>query len=433
MTNTQKYENCNIKEAIITSNNSSGDTVNLQKAIDCQYSEGILNDTISCDYLITNSGGTINGKNLMEGLPLVGTEDFTLTIEDSQQNIIKVNLNVNKVTPIAKEPQKEDILLSLTSEEFIRNEEKSAEVTKRYDGKISEHIRKILTDNLKTEKELFIEDTSNNFNFCGNRRKAIYILNWLSKKSIPNINGKRGDTAGYVFFENADGFHFKSIDSLFAQEHVKSYVYGGQPNSSIAYDGEIVNLISDNRFVANEKLRMGTYNTKIIIFDPFNCKYDIIEQNALDADEGTTHAGKQLPVINTKFSSQTTRTTYVLRDTGTLPTGNVEQQVGKNEEQIFEESVILNQAIRRYNQFISSSVLIEIAADFSLRVGQTIFIDTSSGDSGGDQETDKQIGGKYLIISLKHVIRQGKGQTTLGLARDSVGREGKPHNGSMVN
>ena len=56
MTNTQKYENCNIKEAIITSNNSSGDTVNLQKAVDCQYSEGILNDTISCDYLITNSG-----------------------------------------------------------------------------------------------------------------------------------------------------------------------------------------------------------------------------------------------------------------------------------------------------------------------------------------------------------------------------------------
>ena len=56
------------------------------------------------------------------------------------------------------------------------------------------------------------------------------------------MNGKRGETAGYFFFENADGFHFKSIDSLFAQEHVKSYIYGGQPTSSIAYDGEIVNL-----------------------------------------------------------------------------------------------------------------------------------------------------------------------------------------------
>ena len=59
-----------------------------------------------------------------------------------------------------------------------------------------------------------------------------------------------------MFFENADGLHFKSIDSLFAQEHAKSYVYGGQPESSLAYDGEIVNLFPDNRFVANEKLRI---------------------------------------------------------------------------------------------------------------------------------------------------------------------------------
>ena len=70
---------------------------------------------------------------------------------------------------------------------------------------------------------------------------------------------------------------------------------------------------------------------------------------------------------------------------------------------------------------------------FHLRAGQTIFIDTSSGDAEGDQETDKQIGGKYLIGSLNTLFRQGKGQTRLGLIRDSVGREGKPHSGSMVN
>ena len=429
---TKKYENCTIKKATIISNVDDSD-VDLRKALDCSYYEGILNDTVKCDLIITNSGQTINGKNLLEGLPLVGTEDFLLEIEDPKGNILEANLNVNKVTPFTKEPQREDILLSLTSEEFIRNEEQTSEVIKRYDGKISEHIRKILTDNLKTEKELFIEETSNNFNFCGNRRKSIYILNWLSKKSIPSVNGKRGDTAGYFFFENADGFHFKSIDSLFAQEHVKSYIYGGQPTSPVAYDGEIINLESDNRFVANQKLRMGVYKTKMIIFDPFNCKYDIIEQDALESDEGTTHAGRELPVINKKFSNETTRTTYVLKDTGTLPTGNVKQQVEKNSEQIFEVDVILNQAIRRYNQFVTSTLIIEIAPDFSLRVGQTIFIDASSGDTGSDQETDKLIGGKYLIISLTHNIRMGKGQTVLGLVRDSVGREGKPHSGSMVN
>ena len=93
----------------------------------------------------------------------------------------------------------------------------------------------------------------------------------------------------------------------------------------------------------------------------------------------------------------------------------------------------MNQAVKRYGQFATGSVEIDIAPDFTLRAGQTIFIDTSSGDNESDQETDKQIGGKYLIGALKHVIRQGKGQTRLGLIRDSVGREGKPHSGSMVN
>ena len=67
---------------------------------------------------------------------------------------MSVELNVNKVTPIRKDTQQEQLSLRLTSEEFIRNEELSSRVVKRYDGKISGHIEQILTENLSTEKEL---------------------------------------------------------------------------------------------------------------------------------------------------------------------------------------------------------------------------------------------------------------------------------------
>ena len=60
---TKKYEDCKIKKATIISN-IDGSDVNLTKAINCRYSEGILNDTVSCDLIITNSGSTIYGKNL---------------------------------------------------------------------------------------------------------------------------------------------------------------------------------------------------------------------------------------------------------------------------------------------------------------------------------------------------------------------------------
>ena len=90
----------------------------------------------------------------------------------------------------------------------------------------------------------------------------------------------------------------------------------------------------------------------------------------------------------------------------------------------------MNQSISRYNQFSTGVVEIDIAPDFDLHAGDAIFIDVP--DTGGGS-TDKFVSGKYVIAICKHAIRSGKGVTKLGLVRDSVGRKGKPHSGSMVN
>ena len=431
--NRVKYENCVVKKAVITSN-ASGDTVDLRKCIEVQYEESLFSDSIEVSFIIANRAGTINGLTLAEGLPLVGTEDFELQIQDERENIIEVNLNVNKVIPIKKDTQQEQIGLALTSEEFIRNEERSSAVVKRYDGKVSKHISDILSDNLKTEKDLFIDDTSNNYNFIGNVRKPFYTINWLAKKSIPISDGKKGQSAGFMFYETSEGYHFKSIDSLFAQDHIRSYILSDTPDllqNVDQYDDLIVRMTPQNKMMANQKYRMGTFNTKLIAFNPYNCEYKIIEQDAFETEEGTTHAGKNLPVLNDKFSSAPTRTTYVLKDTGTLPTGaDPREQVKKHEEETFEVESILNQAARRYNQLCLGVVEIDIAPDFSLHAGQCVFIDVP--DTGGGDK-DKFISGKYLIATCKHGIRVGKGVTKLKLVRDSFGRKGKPHSGSMVN
>ena len=228
-----------------------------------------------------------------------------------------------------------------------------------------------------------------------------------------------------MFYQTSDGFHFKSIDSLLAQEPVRRYIYGNTADASTQspeYDSEIVNLFPNNNLVANQKYKMGAYNTKLIAFNPYNCEYKIIQQDAFeDGDEGTSRSGKKLPVLNKKFGATPTRTTYVLKDIGTLPTGkDPREQVKKHEEENFEVEQILNQAIRRYNQFCTTSVVIDIAPDFTLHAGDCIHIDVP--DSGG--EIDKQMSGRYIIGSLKHRIVEGKrGVTKLGLVRESVGRK----------
>ena len=433
---TSKTVPASVIKAEITGN--EGGTVNtLQGLVQILYHESLMQDSIKVDYIFADSGNTIKGKSAREGLPIVGTEDFELAMEDNQEVKLEFSnsnsncLIINKVTPMEGEALKELIAFSLVSEEFIRNEEADTSINQRMDGKISDHIEEILKDNLKTQKELKIDATSNNYNFVGNSKKAFYTINWLSKFGITaGGDGEEEKTAGFFFWETSEGFHFKSIDTLFAQEPKKKFTYTSSAEQGTLppeCDGKILELVKDNRVDYQQKLRMGTYSTKIITFDPFNCFYEEIEETAEEGKGGTTLAGKDLPKYNKKFKNAddpeyATRTTFMLIDKGTLPSGETEEQIKKNEEAILEVRKILNQGIRRYNQFYSQQQTITIPGDFSLHAGDLIQVDSPSIQSETTDEKDQQAGGKYVISDLCHYVTSKETFTKLNIVRDSFGR-----------
>ena len=138
MTSSKNFESDKIRitKAEITSNLDKSKTVSLQAADIVEYREHMFRDSVEVLMIISDTGNSLDGKSLSEGLPLTTTEDVEFEIQDVAERKIKMNLNVNKVSPFAKTTQKENILLTLTSEEFIRNEQVSSEVRERYDGKI---------------------------------------------------------------------------------------------------------------------------------------------------------------------------------------------------------------------------------------------------------------------------------------------------------
>ena len=175
--NSKDFESDKIRivKAEIKSNTNSEKTVNLQPADVVEYREHMFRDSVEVLMIISDTGNSLDGKSLSEGLPLTTTEDFEFEIQDEKERKIKMNLNVNKVTPFLQTTQRENILLTLTSEEFIRNEQYTSQVNKRFDGKISEHVKEILKDNLKSKvKDENIEDTANNFNFIGNLSLSMF-------------------------------------------------------------------------------------------------------------------------------------------------------------------------------------------------------------------------------------------------------------------
>ena len=68
---------------------------------------------------------------------------------------------------------------------------------------------------------------------------------------------------------------------------------------------------------------------------------------------------------------------------------------------------------------------ITVAGDFSLHVGEAIFIDAAKLEAGKKYENwNKESGGVYIIADLCHYISPAATYTKLNLVRDSTGRKG---------
>jgi hypothetical protein len=439
-------EASNIKQLDIISNKDGKKVSVVNGTVGLLYYESILQDSVRATLTFADAGNAINNKTALDGLPIVGQEKVEVKFTDNNDVEIKIPLYVNKVTPMTDDTTKSIVQLDLTSKEFIMNEK--VRLNKRFDGKISDHIQKILTDPnyLGTKKKVDVEETSNNYNFIGNNRKPYYAMNWLSKKAVSAKNQKQGDSAGYFFYETSEGFFFKSIDGLLAQEKKKSIIYNQSPDSRgeslpSGYDVKALDYVKDNAVDVQDKLQMGAFSTRTVLFDPFNCYYEVITPNAKEKEKSLKLGGKELPVLNKEFNregnnKEFSRTQYMLLDKGTLPTGGGtgkgQEQITKSKDENFLPKDILNQAIMRYGQLFSQKSTITIAGDFSLHAGDVIFLDAPElKTETKNDEVNKESGGLYIIADLCHYISPKETYTKLNLVRDSFGRKGNHTSGSI--
>ena len=407
--------------------------------IQLTYTESIMSDTITANYVFADSGASIDGKSVRDGLPLVGEERVELAIEDNAQNKLEVTLYVNKVTPLDNKTQKSMLNISLVSKEFIMNEK--ARVKRRFDGKLSDHISSVVSEELESDKDVQIEPTINNLNTIGNSTKPFYFINNLCKKAVSSESQTLGKTAGYFFYETSEGFFFKSIDGLLDQEPKAKTIYNESPdtaggNMPEGKDFKALKYDKKDNVNVQEKMKMGALSTRQVIFDPFTCYYEVINPRTDDTEGDLKNAGRDgLPLSTTLRNKEFdksgknedyTRTTYRLLDKGTLPTGDSKQQIDKSAEENFKGSDIENQAVMRYNQFFSSQADIVIPGNFALHAGDMIHLDVPGLSDNRTETPDDQDGGLYIITDICHTITAKSTFTRCNLSRDSIGRKPAP-------
>ena len=409
---------------------------------DIFYYENVFNPSIEVKATIMETGLTdkkdIGPFGILDTLPVRGGEEVLLDMNDNQRVSNQLSfkkeraLYVNKINNIDPGTQKDIYTIELCPKEHLANNQ--TRVVKRYDGKISSNVEKILTEKggIQTQKPVYVDESAIPYNFIGNDKKPFYVCSWLAKKAIPalTVDGKSsiGGAAGYFFFENYDGYHFKSIDYILDGEPLKRYVITGKPDEVEGYDGKILSASIDRYIDLEQNLNFGIYANRSIFFDYYAMKYQVRDYNISKQIGKVKNAGKQdLGWIHEEFRKGPSRLMTHILDVGTLPSGeNPKKQLEKWKENpempTFDAANTMVQSIMRYNQLFTIKTNVIIAGDFSLRAGDLIYCDFPTMTVEHNKEVNKETGGIYMIASLCHRITREDTYTSLTLVRDTFGR-----------
>tara|TARA_Y100001963_G_scaffold82948_1_gene114965 strand:- start:2741 stop:4246 length:1506 start_codon:yes stop_codon:yes gene_type:complete len=420
-----------------------------------EYRESIFSPFVEVTAYLVDTGNTVQSEDgsdsaigLLEAGYCQGTEKVFFQIEDS--NGIKINLanqdgedlRLASVTSTRQGFQNQTFIITAVSKEAFDNTLLDNRCTMQYSGRISDIVSGILQHDLKSAKwgGTYFDETMNEYHEWGNGRYPFEMLLDLQQLAIPIIQTEDADsalgkTAGYLFWQTSERYHFRSLDKLFdvTDKRIKRYIENkkAEPNLPEGFQGKILWSTSTRSIDALAQFESGARGGRLYVYNPLKESEEqcyVKDLSAKDSGNGII-AGKLLPRINDEYRDENGDPVLTMRLTSRAAVGQtvkgnetIEMQVEKTGDPNYEVQNIFLQATQNYRQKMSVSIQITIAADFSLHAGDLIYCEfeemTTSKTVRGSRFRDSGI---YMIADLCHYGDVTKSFTGLHLVRDSFG------------
>ena len=273
----------------------------------------------------------------------------------------------------------------------------------------------IMAENTIDDK-IDIEPTKNSYGFVGKGRGALNIILDLCRRSVP----VKGD-AGYFFYQTQDGFKFKSIDNLTKQQSKATYTYTEVNESSIITNNDfrILNYTIDRNQNLLEKLRLGTYSSIRVTFDPLNFE---MNQKTFKFDESvvTDSLGNKITLPRLSEGSDLT-----LKDSPSrifsqvIDRGTIDPDVST--EPNADPIKNIAQSAMRYNVLVTQLLSVTVPCNTDLRAGDIITCQFPKLSRQDSERFDSDTSGKYIIKELCHHFDPDRSFTSMKLVRDAFG------------
>ena len=418
-----------------------GEGFDIKTILEFDYYEDILKQSVTATMKIASSFSYVNQ------LPIRGGEKVELNIVTSfgETKFEGDNaLYVYKVSDHKTSRMVEECTLHLTTLENFSNQ--STRCMKKYNFQgIGEHVKDILENTLQTKKDFTIEPTANSYTFIGNSKKPFYTLTWLGSKSISQVSEKSGvsgegkeglnkGTAGFLFYENYDGYHFRSIDSLVANTQIQDGKSDAEPKFKYSFKGKVIEAgnLKNNITIADYGLRknidlrgalkVGMYCNQFYYYNTQSNELSLYNYKLKEEIKNATKLGSQESItVNSQFADVPTRTMFRTSDHGTLnPSGSLTESQSDSG-----GDAILAKSVSRINLLFTQALNILVPLNVRLKVGDLIYCEFPKIEAGQSTEVDDQMSGNYVIREVHHHFVANQNTSSLLLMRDSYGLYGQ--------
>ena len=222
---------------------------------------------------LTGTIQILDTNNLTMNAPITGQEFLSFKINTPGLDNVPIDftnhvMSIYKIDLRMSDRGSELIILHFCSPELLRNNR--TRLSKVFEGNISDTVVEILkgAKALNTEKELFVEHTLGIKKTIVPNKNPYSLIRDLTTDAI-SMDG----SPHFVFFENLDGIHFRTLDSLYEQGSVGEFIASDKGDIDFA-EGGISNVEEDLKrvleysFASNNdtkrNIKSGMFGSKAI-------------------------------------------------------------------------------------------------------------------------------------------------------------------------
>lgn len=367
----------------------------------------------------------LDTNSIVLNLPIIGQEYLSFKIKTAslgseETGIINYTENVFSIYKIDTRlmaDNAEAIVLHFASPEMMRNSR--TRVSKSYTNSLDKIVIDVLQNEryLNSKKDLFIEETIGVRKLVAPNSFPFTFIQKLASEAISQEHG----SPYFMFYENKDGIHFRSLDSLYNQPITATYNTGKfshqKGSGTVVKDvlDEYSRPINHQIVQANDMLsnvRGGLLGSQLITYDIYKKNYNIKSFRYFENFKDHSRIGDN-PIYNTNVIDEFGNTVdnFTNANIHLHPTS----KVGENDAQHYTDvttspyspNKIENSLLHRQAKFLELrkglSLIVEVHGMTNMAIGQTInFEMLVVGETHGKSKADPYYSGKYLITQLRH-------------------------------